>query len=92
MLDGELPFALIIHSLYLALKLRRIFSEPIETGEDVIQVARNIMNNSINGEVQDTVTPMEADFTDGRLILIYYSFVSSYLDVCVKTFPNFAYH
>lgn len=66
MFDDEFAFALITQLYYLFLKLRRILLEPIETGEDIIQVAGNIMNNSINGEVQDTVTPMDADFTDGN--------------------------
>lgn len=75
MFDGEFPFALFIQLLLLIFKLRRIFLEPIETGEDIIQAAENILNNSINGEVQDTVTPMEADFTDGKLILIVLLFL-----------------
>lgn len=77
MFDDEFAFALITQLYYLFLKLRRILLEPIETGEDIIQVAGNIMNNSINGEVQDTVTPMDADFTDGNF---------SFLLLCIHVF------
>ncbi len=43
-----------------------VYLENVEPGEDILQADSMMNNSSVNGEVQDPVTPMDADLTEGK--------------------------